>query len=126
MKVICLLFLTAFVFSKQLKAQDTLATGLESTLCDSIAYKYVAPGSPPISILRARNPLPSFDLSTFLPFVEDQGVQWSCTAFSVCAALSILDNQQHGKRFNTPDFSARNYIFSPAFIFNVAKSKYPN
>lgn len=119
------IYCIAFFSCEQLYSQEDLAYGLEST-CDSVAYRYMAPGSPAISMTRTRNPLPKADLSRYLPYVGDQGLQWSCTAFSVAAALTILDNQEKGKVFAATIPGAKDYNFSPAFVFNVAKSKYPN
>ncbi|NCT75473.1 MAG: C1 family peptidase [Chitinophagaceae bacterium] len=106
-------------------SQEDLAMGLEST-CDSVAFRYIAPGAPPLSLSRLARPVSKWDLSKFLPFVGDQGLQYSCTAFSVCAALTILNNQENHKQFLRSDANATNSYFSPAFVFNVAKSKYPS
>jgi hypothetical protein len=106
-----------------LNAQDTISTGLIDPCPDEIA-KYVTPGSPVLST-KLIDPPKSCDLSKFIPAIGNQGVQGSCTAFAVAEALTILDNQKKKRKFSIHQLQDFNYFYSPAFIFNVGKSKYP-
>jgi len=118
-----LLFLLIFEFNFRISAQETLVTGLEDA-CESDINRNVTPGAIVLSS-NFINPPKSVDLSKYLPAIGDQGTQGSCTAFSVAEALTILRNQHDSKTFNIRILQDLNTFCSPAFIFNIGKSKYP-
>ncbi|OMP80047.1 C1 family peptidase [[Flexibacter] sp. ATCC 35208] len=64
-------------------------------------------------------------MSRFLPAVCNQGQQGACTAFAVAGALTILRSQSRNKTYDLNRVLDFNSFYSPAFIFNIAKSKYP-
>jgi len=112
------------VFGLKTFAQDTLVTGLRDA-CPDEMERYVNPGA----ILRSLNfvdPPKSKDLSKYVAVIGDQGQQGSCTAFSVAQALTIMMNQKDNKIFNRNLAEDYNRFLSPAFVFNIGKSKYPH
>lgn len=106
----------------QVFAQEEIITGLEDP-CDGEVDRYAAPGAVVVSSTFIDPPLTA-DLSMYLPAVGDQGKQGSCTAFSVAGALTILSNAKANKTF-TRTVHEFDLFYSPAFIFNIAKARYP-
>lgn len=118
------LLLLLLILTNLVHAQDSVyVTGLVDPCPDELD-KYMAPGA--ILSTKASNPPKSFYLTDFVPVVGNQGNQSSCTAFSVCAAISILENQRVNRRYTDLDRQDRKNWYSPAFVFNIGKSKYPS
>lgn len=118
--------------AKSVSGQDTTSiTGQDSTFvtglvepCEDEKNKYLAPGAILVSQERKAALPKSAYLNQYVPFIGNQGLQSSCTAFSVSAAISILQNQKD-KRFYINKNQDPTYWYSPAFVFNIGKAKYP-
>lgn len=116
----------AFIFFPLacLGQEDTVITGLREPLCQEEKDILFPPGAVVFSNTLADLPLKK-DLSDFLPAIGDQGQQGSCTAFAVAEAITILYNQAKQKRYNLSEIMDYTNWYSPAFIFNIGKAKYP-
>lgn len=103
-----------------------ISTGLVDP-CKSEIESFFPPGAPMVSYeasgIKPRSANP--DLSDFLPAIGDQGVYAACTAFSVASALTILKYQEEKRKFPKIGPQDPNLLYSPSFVFNIGKSRYP-